>query len=627
MPPHPHEGDRWNLQSLLVLPANASLTILRLLQMDLTLSSLPRLLLRVSTVTLDVILRSFLVACLFVLLIILAPPFHLTLYLLQTLNIFSQSGLPLWLSLSFGGYLGAYWSLFAVIAPPVQNVYIWDEQPPRSRPEVTSVYLYKPLKGPDRGSFHFRLLELLPSPDFWGPIQVRLRQGPFHHCQDYEAISYCWGDSTDTWPIYLDDQVMSIRTNLAQALRRYRFQSGSRFVWADAICIDQSNSSERSYQVAMMREIYQRSQCTLIWLGPGTLNTSRGLEFASTSPPTLPPVRGYRFRDKVFALFGLFPSSEYADILSPNYDVATDLLYGKAARCILAQDRTLDILGVPRMDLSDKLRVPSWAPVWIKTDTDTSVALPLRPELTLSDPPRNFCATGTTKYDMLQINFLSLHTVWVKEHTIFTSALDDWREIARPSPEETYRETVESRYDAFWQTMVAGNFVLQIEGKDAFRSSFRAWEQSLQRMKRLRRLWLLVLGYVEFSRFLSQIPITDILIWPLLPLYRPIFLLLVGLLSRCFDEGLAVEGDNTLFLEGMSITEGRRMARLKEGYIALVPGETQIEDQIFLLKGGSVPVVLRQKGENWEAIGEAYVHGAMRGELWDESRCEPMWLE
>ncbi|KAH6701962.1 hypothetical protein BKA61DRAFT_619977 [Leptodontidium sp. MPI-SDFR-AT-0119] len=77
----------------------------------------------------------------------------------------------------------------------------------------------------------------------------------------------------------------------------------------------------------------------------------------------------------------------------------------------------------------------------------------------------------------------------------------------------------------------------------------------------------------------------------------------------------------------MTITAGRRMVRLNEGYIALVPGETQVGDQIFLLKGGSVPVVLRQKGDNWEVIGEAYVHGVMRGELWDESRCKPMWLE
>lgn len=451
--------------------------------MKFTISSFFRVPLRVSTVTLDVILLGFLVACLFLLFIVLAPPFHLILWLLQTLNRFTQSSLLSWLSLSFGAYLNVYRSLFAVIAPPVRNMYIRDEQPLRTRPEVTSIYLYKPLKGLDRGIFHFRLLELLPSPDFWGPIQVRLHQVPFHHCQDYEAISYCWGDSTDTWPIYLDDQVMPIRINLAQALRRYRFQSGSRFIWVDVICIDQSNLLERSYHVAMMGEIYQRSQCTLIWLGPGTPNTVRGLEFvwdlmnarnslgdnepaatiqssstfekktkynlddsnprlhayrapqlnpcfrrvwviqevalASKASITLGPctvdwddyctarvfaskmrVQGsggdesgtvvdelaqakvlvsqrsyathrllplllhYRqfeatdARDKIFALRGLFPSSKYADILSPNYDVATSLLYEKAARCILAQDRTLDILGVPRSDPSNKVSTP-----------------------------------------------------------------------------------------------------------------------------------------------------------------------------------------------------------------------------------------------------------------------------
>lgn len=295
--------------------------------------------------------------------------------------------------------------------------------------------------------------------------------------------------------------------------------------------------------------------------------------------------------------------------------------------------------------------------------------MPLRPELTVSDPPRNFCAAGTTKYDMRSssnqtllgvdglplgaVSFLGVvwprrshfrqqllndnlspekfslltHTILVKEYPIFTSALEDWREIARLHPEETYGETEESRYDAFWQTVVAGNFILQMEGKDAFRSSFRAWEQALQRIKRLRRLRLFILGYVKFSRFVCQIPITDIIFWLLLPFYHPIFLPLVRLLNRWINEGLAVDGDDSLFLEGMTITAGRRMVRLNEGYIALVPGETQVGDQIFLLKGGSVPVVLRQKGDNWEVIGEAYVHGVMRGELWDESRCKPMWLE
>ncbi|KAH7360944.1 heterokaryon incompatibility, partial [Rhexocercosporidium sp. MPI-PUGE-AT-0058] len=76
----------------------------------------------------------------------------------------------------------------------------------------------------------------------------------------YEAISYCWGNPTSTWPIYLNGKVLSIRVDLAQALPRYRFQSGNRFIWADAICVDQTNLAERSYRVSMMNNIYHKSQ-------------------------------------------------------------------------------------------------------------------------------------------------------------------------------------------------------------------------------------------------------------------------------------------------------------------------------------------------------------------------------
>lgn len=38
--------------------------------------------------------------------------------------------------------------------------------------------------------------------------------------------------------------------------------------WTDAICINQKNVSERSRQVANMRDIYADSAGTVVWLGP-----------------------------------------------------------------------------------------------------------------------------------------------------------------------------------------------------------------------------------------------------------------------------------------------------------------------------------------------------------------------
>lgn len=43
-------------------------------------------------------------------------------------------------------------------------------------------------------------------------------------------------------------------------------------IWADAICINQENITERSKQVPMMDRIYQNSWRTVVWLGLGTEN-------------------------------------------------------------------------------------------------------------------------------------------------------------------------------------------------------------------------------------------------------------------------------------------------------------------------------------------------------------------
>lgn len=64
---------------------------------------------------------------------------------------------------------------------------------------------------------------------------------------------------------------------------------------------------------------------------------------------------------------------------------------------------------------------------------------------------------------------------------------------------------------------------------------------------------------------------------------------------------------------------GKRDHFLGSDIIGLVPRHTQVHDQVCILYGCSVPVVLRKEsGKNgamyWRLIGEAYVHGAMDGE-------------
>jgi hypothetical protein len=49
--------------------------------------------------------------------------------------------------------------------------------------------------------------------------------------------------------------------------------------------------------------------------------------------------------------------------------------------------------------------------------------------------------------------------------------------------------------------------------------------------------------------------------------------------------------------------------------LGLGPLFTNEGDKVCLLRGSSVPIMLRKYGRHWKAIGECFVHGMMYGEL------------
>jgi hypothetical protein len=87
----------------------------------------------------------------------------------------------------------------------------------------------------------------------------------------YEALSYCWGESTPngtvTTKICCNGLDVRISQNLWLALRHIRLPSLRRVIWADALCIDQKNPTERNEQVKAMASIYGDARKTLVWLG------------------------------------------------------------------------------------------------------------------------------------------------------------------------------------------------------------------------------------------------------------------------------------------------------------------------------------------------------------------------
>lgn len=83
----------------------------------------------------------------------------------------------------------------------------------------------------------------------------------------YETISYCWGSQDAGTAIMLQGQQVWTSANAAAALAGMRLPTHKRFLWIDALCIDQQNEAERNHQVRMMGNIYARAACNLVYLG------------------------------------------------------------------------------------------------------------------------------------------------------------------------------------------------------------------------------------------------------------------------------------------------------------------------------------------------------------------------
>jgi hypothetical protein len=134
-----------------------------------------------------------------------------------------------------------------------------------------SPFEYTPLSGGQ-----IRLLQLNPAREEEDLLRGELlvkgldelppRERPGHDSKDepidpnkhvcFEAISYVWGDATLTDSFFTPQGYIPITSSLGSILRRLRDTSKSQLYWADGICINQCDMTEKEIQVSLMGVIY-----------------------------------------------------------------------------------------------------------------------------------------------------------------------------------------------------------------------------------------------------------------------------------------------------------------------------------------------------------------------------------
>ncbi|KAF4539069.1 Heterokaryon incompatibility protein [Lasiodiplodia theobromae] len=152
---------------------------------------------------------------------------------------------------------------------------------------------YKPL---DKAAHEIRLVFIMPAKDDNEPVSCVLLEfkPPVQQQHHYIALSYCWGEMQNQRAITLAHmptgpdgggdyftrfKPFRVTENLHNALRSFRkwqreywdpgFGRKPKYphFWIDALCINQNDNEERSYQVGMMGQIYASAANLWIWLG------------------------------------------------------------------------------------------------------------------------------------------------------------------------------------------------------------------------------------------------------------------------------------------------------------------------------------------------------------------------
>ncbi|KAK5122239.1 hypothetical protein LTR85_004149 [Meristemomyces frigidus] len=208
-------------------------------------------------------------------------------------------------------------------------------------------YTYRPLQ-----DNQIRVFEIKRAANADDPITGRLLHAELENSQSsrrYITLSYAWGPTypdgshlTDT--VMCEGQVIWITATLLEALKQIRRKVSVPVVvvWVDAICINQSDNSERAQQVRRMGEVYASSVGLVIWQGVLSQNSEEADALRQTLDLWKVPSTEYKLT--------------YADNLKPTrHGIALDALLRRPwfGRRWVIQEYRLTPLGHARFLIGD----------------------------------------------------------------------------------------------------------------------------------------------------------------------------------------------------------------------------------------------------------------------------------
>ncbi|KAH8690352.1 heterokaryon incompatibility protein-domain-containing protein, partial [Phaeosphaeriaceae sp. PMI808] len=135
---------------------------------------------------------------------------------------------------------------------------------------VKPLFRHRPL---DTSHDSIRVLQVLCDQDD-GIVQCEIRHTRVSDAE-YDCLSYTWQPSLPAHEIEINGGSFDVGDNLFQFLRAFRTFAHNNpevrlavpLLWIDAICINQTESTEKNHQVQQMGAIYKSARKVYVWLG------------------------------------------------------------------------------------------------------------------------------------------------------------------------------------------------------------------------------------------------------------------------------------------------------------------------------------------------------------------------
>lgn len=306
-------------------------------------------------------------------------------------------------------------------------------------------------------------------------------------------------------------------------------------------------------------------------------------------------------RDKIYSLLGLVRSKKDLEshgkvddnVVRPDYSSSVDTVFRQVTESLIKQESSLALLStVEDASLRVTLNLPSWVPDYAVWQEVTILGMPDNPHKYYAggdEPPCLYDSDLNTSHDVLSLAGYEMDSVIGIGMCFDPTSVEDggpgvlmsWFQLIATLP-KSYVDGG-SRDEATWRTFIGNVGGMTHPAHANYARHFLAYlHRCLKDENDLRAA--------------------------------------IGILNAATSTGAWQEtgmaGDLHLYATSFVYIAGlRRLFVTRNGYIGLGAKSLQTGDKVFVFPGGLVPFVLRMSTEGYyRLVGEAYVHGIMRGE-------------